>query len=87
MASVITAAWIEARIVALQAMIEAYESAIVALTTGGQRSYTINTGQTSQSVTANDLSTLQARLDSAIARLEMWDQRLNGGPEYFRSFS
>lgn len=79
MSSVVTAEWLQSRITATKAMIEEYESAVIALSTGTVKSYTLNTGQTTQSVTKKDVSRLQADIDSMYGRLDYWDMRLNGG--------
>ena len=77
MATALTAEFIQSRITAIQSQITAYETAMVTLSAGTVKSYTLNTGQTSQSVTKRDLSRLQAELDALIGRLEYWDDRLN----------
>ena len=79
MTSAVTPEWLQARIDATKAMIEEYESAVLKLSTGTVKSYTINTGQTTQSVTKKDISRLQADIDSLYQRLDYYDMRLNGG--------
>jgi len=59
-------------------MIEAYETAIAALSTGTTQSYTLDTGQTRQTVTRQHVSSMQAALDSAYNRLVTLEARLNG---------
>jgi len=79
MASEITTAWLQARIAATKAQIEAYEDAILALSLGTVKSYTISTGQTTQVVTKKDVVRLQVDIDSLYSRLDYLDGRLNGG--------
>lgn len=87
MSTAITAQFMQARIDAILVAITAYETAIATLSTGTVKSYTLDTGQTTQTVTNRDLTRLQSELDSCISRLEYWDNRLNGGPKVFRSYS
>jgi hypothetical protein len=55
--------WLEARITATEALITAYEDAILALSSGAALSYTIDTGQTRQTVTKQQIASLRATLD------------------------
>lgn len=66
------------RIDATKTQIIAYESAIDALVTGGVQSYTLDTGQTNQTVTKLNLSSLQKTLDSLMNRLATYEARLYG---------
>ena len=79
MASVFTETFIQARITAITAIITSYETAITSLSSGTLKSYTINTGQTTESVTKRDLTRISTELDSWVRRLEYWDTMLNGG--------
>ena len=78
MATVFTDAYIQTRITAINAQITAYETAMTALSSSSVKSYSLNTGQTSQTVTKRDLSRLQTELDWLIGRLQYWDDLLNG---------
>ena len=69
--------WITARIVATEALIVAYEAAILALS-GGMQSYSIDSGQTRQSVTRADLGSLRMQLSELETRRDMYKARLNG---------
>lgn len=71
------AAFIQARIDATKAMIIAYEDAATALAAGVQ-SYTLDTGQTRQTVTKLDLAQLQRTIDSLYNRCATLEARLNG---------
>jgi len=71
--------FIEARITATKAQIVAYETAADALATGGIQSYTLDTGQTRQTVTRLDLAALQKTIDSLYNRCATLEARLNGG--------
>lgn len=71
------AAFIQERIDATKAQIIAYEDAAVALASGAQ-SYTLDTGQTRQTVTKLDLTSLQRTIDSLYNRCATLEARLNG---------
>ena len=81
MTSVITTAWLEARRIATQTAIVAYEEAILALASGAQ-SYTLDTGQTRQTVTKANLTELRRMLTELEQRLEVYEQRLEGSVVY-----
>lgn len=72
------AAFIQARIDATKAAIVAYETAQTTLATGNVQSYTIDTGQTRQTVTRLDLADLQRTIDSLYNRCATLEARLNG---------
>lgn len=85
MTTVITDSWIQERIDVILVQIEAYETAITELASSTTRSYTLSTGQTTQTVTKMDIARLQDELDKLLARLEYWESRLNrNGPTYAR---
>lgn len=60
--------YLTARITATEAAIEAYENAELALTTGGVQSYTIDTGQSRQTVTRANLTEIRNGIDSLYNR-------------------
>lgn len=60
--------FLSARIAATEAAIASYEDAELALTTGGVQSYTIDTGQSRQTVTRADLSDIRAGVDGLYNR-------------------
>ncbi len=70
--------WID-RIESTKLQIVAYEDAILALTTGGVASYTLNTGQSIQTVTKNNLNSLRVGIDSLLNRLVTLEARVCGG--------
>jgi hypothetical protein len=72
------AAFLQARIDATKAQIIAYEDAATALASGGVQSYTLDTGQSRQTVTRLDLDNLQKTIDSLYNRLATLEARLNG---------
>lgn len=79
MASSISTDWLEERITKTKALIEAYEDAILALSSGAQ-SYTLDTGQTRQTVTKAQLSQLSTTLDRLEGRLQrLIDMRCGAG--------
>lgn len=72
-------AFTKERITATKALIVAYEDAVTALgTQGGVVSYTLDTGQSRQTVTRADISSLNRMLDSLYNRLATLEARLNG---------
>lgn len=72
-------AFTKERITATKALIVAYEDAVTALgTQGGVVSYTLDTGQSRQTVTRADISSLNRMLDGLYNRLATLEARLNG---------
>jgi hypothetical protein len=70
--------YIQARITATKAQIEAYEAAILAFADGAQQSYRLDTGQSVVQVTRADLLTLNKTIDTLYSRLAGLESRLNG---------
>lgn len=75
----IDTAWLDARIAATQLSIEAYEAAEAAIGTGGAQSYTLDTGQSRQTVTKANITEIRKTLDSLYARYSNLCNRRNGG--------
>lgn len=71
--------YVEQRIVKTKAMIEAYEDALIAIGSGAVESYDLDTGQTRQKVTKQNLKEMQDVLDGLYNRLCILEERLNGG--------
>lgn len=69
--------FIQGRIDATKLQIVAYEDAALALA-GGVQSYTLDTGQSRQTVTKLDLSAIQNTIDSLYNRCATLEARLNG---------
>jgi hypothetical protein len=69
--------WLTARIQRTQDLIVKYEDAIDQLA-GGAASYSLDTGQTRQTVTRNNLSSLRDVLSNLENRLSTLKARLNG---------
>jgi len=67
------------RIAAVEAIITNCEAAMLALTLGGAQSYSLDTGQTKQTVTKLDLAKLQDLCNSLYNQREMLLARRNGG--------
>lgn len=65
-----------ARLASAQARVIAYEAAILAITSGGIKSYRLNTGQTDQLVTNHDLRWMEADLASALNSVATLEARL-----------
>lgn len=63
------------RINRLKTIIENYENAIDALLVGGAQSYTLDTGQSRQTVTRTDLKDLEKGLESKLNSLFMLENR------------
>ena len=71
--------YLQERIAATKAIIEAYEDAVLQLASGAIVSYRVDTGQSVQTVTKSDVTTLERRLDVLYTRLNVLELRLNGG--------
>lgn len=71
-------AWLKKRITATKTQIEQYEDAVTQLASGAIQSYTIDTGQTNQSVTKANLSTLRKTLEGLYNHLAVLEQRVYG---------
>jgi len=75
-------AWLEERIASKKAAILKFEAALTTLA-GGAQSYSLDTGQTRQTVTRANLTEIRnmiAQLESDIATLQM---RLNGSGRFY----
>jgi hypothetical protein len=71
-------AFLQDRITATKAQIIAYEDAITALAGGGVQTYTLDTGQSKQTVTKLDMERLETVLDGLYNRLTVFEARLTG---------
>lgn len=71
--------FLKERIESTKNMIIAYEDAILNLQDSSTQSYTLNTSQTTQTVTKFDINRLQTTLDSLYNRLTTLEARLTGG--------
>lgn len=72
------ASYLQERITATKALITAYEDAALALGEGNVQSYTIDTGQTRQTVTKLELASVNRTINSLYNRCAMLEARLNG---------
>lgn len=70
--------FLSSRILATKTQIVALEEAILALTAGAIVSYTLDTGQSRQTVTKADIGVLTKALDSLYNRLATLEARLTG---------
>jgi hypothetical protein len=70
--------FIQARIDATKQQIIAYEDAAAALGDANVQSYTLDTGQTRQTVTKLDLNAIQKTIDMLYNRCATLEARLNG---------
>lgn len=66
------------QITAVKALITAYNAAILAVTVGGVQSYTLDTGQSRQTVTKYDIDKMNETLNSLLNRLATLEARLGG---------
>ena len=71
--------FLDDRITFFEGLIVVLEGAISGLSTDQKKSYTINTGQTTETVTKRDLSMLTSKLDWAYQRLDYFNMRRDGG--------
>jgi uncharacterized iron-regulated protein len=71
-------AWLQARITATQTQIEAYEAAILAVSSGTVQSWSLDTGQTKETVTKKNIAAYEATLERLYNRLAVLEARLNG---------
>jgi len=70
--------WLD-RIEKTKLLIIAWEDAELALAAGGVQSYTLDTGQTRQTVTKADLGTIRNTIDSLLNRLVTLEARIGNG--------
>jgi hypothetical protein len=70
--------WLDARIERTKELIVKVEDAIDALTVGAVASYTLDTGQTRQTVTKQSIGTLRLQLDQLENRLSTLQARRCG---------
>jgi hypothetical protein len=75
---VIDTEWLEARIAKTKVLIEAYEDAILSLSSGAVLQYSLDTGQTRQTVTKQQIGSLRLVLDELENRLSTLEARLCG---------
>lgn len=68
--------WIQARLTATKALIEAYEAAILALSTDSVQMYQLDTGQTRQMVTKANLTSMRSALSSLWTQYDSLRARL-----------
>lgn len=80
-----TQAEIDAKVLALKALIAAYEAAILSFAVNGaQQSYSLDTGQTRQTVMRAQLPSLRDTLSSLENQLATFTARYCGGSIYAR---
>lgn len=70
--------FLQARIDATKLLIVAYEDAVTALVAGTIESYTLDTGQSRQTVTKFDIKKLNAAIDGLYNRCVTLEARLHG---------
>lgn len=72
--------FVQARLDAVLARIEAYETALAAFAVEGTQSYTLDTGQDRQTVTRYDIPKMEEALQSLFDQYDVWYERLNPAP-------
>lgn len=68
----------QSRLDFIRSLISKYEEVLVKIAANPQRSYTINTGQTTETVSKKDESKLMDLLERLYAQEEFWCGRLSG---------
>lgn len=71
--------FVQQRITAAKALLLVYDAALNAISTGGAQSYTMDTGQTKQTVTKIDIGRLNDMISSLENRIATLEARLHGG--------
>lgn len=71
--------FIQDRIDATKALIVAYEDAVSSLVSGEISEYTLDTGQSRQTVKKHDIDKLNLAIDGLYNRCATLESRLNGG--------
>jgi hypothetical protein len=77
-------AFLEAQLVLCEAAITATWAAITAVTVGGVASYSLDTGQTRQTVTKSNVGSIRLQLNELYMLRDMLRTRLCGGSYYVR---
>jgi hypothetical protein len=75
--------WINSRIAAIQAQIVALEDAYLALATDNIAQYSLNSGQTQQTVTKLNITSLRGAIDSLENRLQFYQDKLCAGSRVY----
>ena len=70
--------FVQDRITSIKARIIALEDASIALATGGIESYTIDTGQSRQTVTKMNIEQIQNVIDGLMNQLVVYEARITG---------
>lgn len=71
--------FLSARITYFKTLAVAIEAALLALSSSQTTSYTLSTGQTSQTVTKANVSGLRSQLEYAYNMIDYFNTKLNGG--------
>lgn len=77
-------AFLEAQLVLVEAAITATWAAITAVSTGAVQSYSLDTGQTRQTVTKANIGSIRLQLKELYTLRDMLRTRLCGGSYYVR---
>lgn len=68
----------QTRIDRTKALIIAYEDCLLALASNKNKSYSINTGQTTETVSQKDIPSVQSLLETLYSQLDYFDAMLSG---------
>lgn len=84
--TVLTKAWLEARIAKRMEMVEAYEAAVLALESDPEKytSYTVRTADTTETVTHSDVGRMRSAIASWMNDIATMEARLCGASRYVR---
>lgn len=59
-------------VVTIKAQITSYQALLTSLASGSQKSYTLNNGQTSESVTRKDAGNIRKLINDLLVDLQFW---------------
>ncbi len=79
-----TSDFLKIRIEAIKTQIEAYEQALTTFATSNVQSYTLDTGQTRQTVQRAEISSMKNTVKSLYSLLDDLDARVNGASVILR---
>lgn len=71
--------FIQTQITRIEAMLTAYNDAIIAITTGQIQSYSLNTSQSVQTVTKHNIAAIQRQYSALLSQHESLCARIHGG--------
>lgn len=72
------ATFCQTQITTIETQITSAQAVLSKLLANPNRSYTLNTGQTTESVTKYDIERIQAMIETMVGQLQFWEDCLNG---------